>query len=81
VNLFLLITVLIVIGVYLYLNKAKNGKYFAAIGDNIGGATLIGIPVDRTRILAFVLCGVFAALAGIVFASKIGLSLPQPKRL
>ncbi len=76
VNLFLLLTVLIVIGVYLYLNKAKNGKYFAAIGDNIGGATLIGIPVDRTRILAFVLCGVFAALAGIVFASKIGFVTP-----
>lgn len=76
VNLFLLITVLIVIAVYLYLNRAKNGKYFAAIGDNMGGATLIGIPVDRARILAFVLCGVFAALAGIVFASKIGFVTP-----
>lgn len=76
VNLFLLVTVLIVIGVYFYLNKAKNGKYFAAIGDNMGGATLIGIPVDRARILAFVLCGVFAALAGIVFASKIGFVTP-----
>ncbi len=76
VNLFLLITVLIVIGVYLYLNKGKKGKYFAAIGDNMGGATLIGIPVDKTRILAFVLCGVFAALAGIIFASKIGFVTP-----
>jgi AI-2 transport system permease protein len=76
VNLFLLITVLIVIAAYLYLNRAKNGKYFAAIGDNMGGATLIGIPVDRARILAFVLCGVFAALAGIVFASKIGFVTP-----
>jgi len=76
VNLFLLITVLIVIGVYFYINKARNGKYFAAIGDNMGGATLIGIPVDRARILAFVLCGIFAALAGIVFASKIGFVTP-----
>lgn len=76
VNLFLLITVLIVVGVYLYLNKAKNGKYFAAIGDNIGGATLIGIPVDRARILAFVLCSAFAALAGIAYASKIGFVTP-----
>ncbi len=76
VNLFLLITVLIVIAVYLYLNRAKNGKYFAAIGDNMGGATLIGIPVDKARILAFVLCGVFAALAGIIFASKIGFVTP-----
>lgn len=76
VNLFLLMTVLIVVGVYLYINKAKNGKYFAAIGDNMGGATLIGIPVDKARVLAFVLCGVFAALAGIIFASKIGFVTP-----
>lgn len=76
VNLFLLITILIVVGVFLYLNRAKNGKYFAAIGDNIGGATLIGIPVDRMRILAFVLCGAFAALAGIAYASRIGFVTP-----
>lgn len=76
VNLFLLITVCIVAGIHLYLNKANKGKYFAAIGDNVGGATLIGIPVDRTRIIAFVLCGIFAALAGIVFASKVGFVTP-----
>lgn len=76
VNLFLLVTVLIVIGVYLYIKKANKGKYLAAIGDNMGGATLIGIPVDRARILAFILCGIFAAFAGIIFASKIGFVTP-----
>ena len=76
VNLFLLLTVLIVIGVYLYIKKANKGKYFAAIGDNMGGATLIGIPVDKARILAFILSGTFAAIAGVVFASKIGFVTP-----
>ncbi|MBR0598707.1 ABC transporter permease [Sinanaerobacter chloroacetimidivorans] len=76
VNLFLLGTVLIVVGTYLYLHRARKGKYFAAIGDNIGGATLIGIPVDRVRITAFVLSGVFAAIAGVVFASKVGFVTP-----
>ena len=76
VNLFLLLTVLLVVAIYLYLKKARNGKYFAASGDNMCGAVNIGIPVAKTRIIAFVLCGVFAALAGVVFASKIGFVTP-----
>lgn len=77
VNVFLLITAIIVTLVYLYLSKAKKGKYFAAIGDNVSGAALIGIPVPRTRILAFVLSGTFAALAGLVFVSKVGFVSPM----
>lgn len=76
VNVFLLITVLIVIALHFYLKRGRSGKYFAAIGDNRNGAVLVGIPVDRIRISAFVLSGIFAALAGIVFASKIGFITP-----
>ncbi|SDN92548.1 ABC transporter permease [Acetanaerobacterium elongatum] len=77
VNVFLLITAIIVTLVYLYLSKAKKGKYFAAIGDNVSGAALIGIPVPRTRMIAFVLSGTFAALAGLVFVSKVGFVSPM----
>lgn len=76
VNVFLLITVVIVIALHFYLKKGRSGKYYAAIGDNMNGAILVGISVDRVRITAFVLSGVFAALAGIVFASKIGFVTP-----
>lgn len=76
VNVFLLITVIIVIALHFYLKKGRSGKYFAAIGDNMNGAVLVGIAVDKVRISAFVLSGVFAALAGIVFASKIGFVTP-----
>lgn len=77
VNVFLLATVIAVVAIYLYLSRAKKGKYFAAIGDNIGGAALIGIPVAKTRILAFILSGTFAALAGLVFVSKVGFVSPM----
>lgn len=77
VNVFLLAAVFIVAGIYLYLSRAKKGKYFAAVGDNVSGAALIGIPVSRTRIIAFVLSGTFAALAGLVFVTKIGFVSPM----
>ena len=42
------------------------------MGDNAGGANLVGISVLSTKILAYVLCGLFAGLGGFVFASKYG---------
>ena len=54
------------------LTKTRKGKYFIAVGDNAGGANLVGISVLGTKILAYVLCGMFAGLGGFVFASKYG---------
>lgn len=54
------------------LSYTRKGKYFIAVGDNAGGAQLVGISVLKTKILAYVLCGMFAGLAGYVFASKYG---------
>ena len=54
------------------LTKTHKGKYFIAVGDNAGGANLVGISVLGTKILAYVLCGLFAGLGGFVFASKYG---------
>ncbi|MBQ8619175.1 MAG: ABC transporter permease [Clostridia bacterium] len=62
---------LVAIAHYL-LTKTRKGKYFIAVGDNAGGANLVGISVLSTKILAYVLCGVFAGLGGFVFASKYG---------
>ena len=76
VNVFLLITLVITLGVHFYMTKTKKGRYLAAIGDNINGANLIGIPVARTQIIAFVLSGIFASLAGIIFVSKVGFVPP-----
>lgn len=57
---------------HIVLTKTRKGKYFIAVGDNAGGARLVGISVLGTKILAYVLCGLFAGLGGFVFASKYG---------
>ena len=66
------IAVALVAIAHFVLTKTRKGKYFIAVGDNAGGANLVGISVLSTKILAYVLCGMFAGLGGFVFASKYG---------
>ena len=66
------ITLLVFIAAHLIVTRTKKGKYFIAVGDNPNGANLVGISVFRTKLVAYVLCGAFAGVAGFVFASKYG---------
>ncbi|MDY6073832.1 MAG: ABC transporter permease [Eubacteriales bacterium] len=73
---FYLFVILIMILIHTYMTKAKKGKYFAAVGDNAAGANLLGIPVDLTKFIAFLLCGVFSSIGGIIFVSRVGFVTP-----
>ena len=73
---FYLVAIIIAIVGTLLIRKSKAGKYYYAVGDNISGSVLIGIPVKKTKISAFVLSSVFASLAGLVYVSRIGFVTP-----
>ena len=73
---FLLGIIILTVAVHFILTKTKRGKYFAAVGDNMSGATLIGIPVEGTKIVAYIACGIFAALAGLMYVSRVGFVTP-----
>ncbi len=66
------LTLLIFIAAHLIITRTKRGKYFIAVGDNPNGANLVGISAFWTKLVAYVLCGAFAGVAGFVFASKYG---------
>lgn len=72
ITLYYAIAIALVAISHIVLTKTRKGKYFIAVGDNAGGAHLVGIPVLGTKVLAYVLCGLFAGLGGFVFASKYG---------
>ncbi|MBD5797019.1 sugar ABC transporter permease [Bacillus pseudomycoides] len=57
---------------YIFLTKAPFGRYFYAAGDNEDGARLIGIPVDKVKIYAFIISGMSAGVAGCIFVMNIG---------
>ena len=75
-SVFYLCTILVAIGIVILMRYTHRGRYFAAIGDNQAGATLVGIPVKFTKISAFVLSGLFAAAAGIIFVARTGFVTP-----
>jgi len=72
ITLYYALAIVMVAVAHIVLTKTRKGKYFIAVGDNAGGANLVGISVTGTKLLAYVLCGVFAGLGGFVFASKYG---------
>ncbi|MFB9673999.1 ABC transporter permease [Streptosporangium vulgare] len=56
------------------LMRSDFGKRLIATGDNERAAGLSGVRVDRTRIAAFVLSGLAAAVAGILLGGFAGVS-------
>lgn len=55
----------------LVMRSTNLGRAVYAVGGNENAARLAGIPVDRVRIVSFVLNGALVGLAGIVFAGRI----------
>ena len=74
---FLVGVVILMVVIHLILTRTKKGRYFAAVGDNTGGATLLGIPVRITKMSAFVICGILAAIGGVMFVSRVGFVTPM----
>jgi len=54
----------------LVLKQLRYGRYLYAIGGNEEAARLSGVPVTRVKLLAYGLCGCFAALAGVCQAAQ-----------
>ncbi|GAB6421680.1 sugar ABC transporter permease [Bacillus luti] len=63
---------IILLLLYFFLMKVPYGRYFYAVGDNEDGARLIGIPIDKVKINAFIISGISAGIAGCIFVMNIG---------
>lgn len=71
----LIMIIIFVIGAFI-LYKFYLGRYFYAIGGNKEAAKLSGIKVDRVTILVYALNGLFAAIAGIIYLSRLNSGSP-----
>ncbi|WP_433680512.1 sugar ABC transporter permease [Nocardia sp. CA-119907] len=52
------------------LNRTSFGRHIYAVGGSTEAARRAGIPVDRIKISAFVLCSTMAAVGGLIAASR-----------
>lgn len=59
------------------LAKTPFGRYMYAIGNNKAAAQILGIRVDRVRVIVFVCAGILSALAGILMVARMGTAQPS----
>lgn len=60
-----------------FLRVSAFARHMYAIGGNEKAARLSGVPVARVKIIVFGLCGLLAALAGIVHAGQLNQGSPN----
>ncbi|MDO9418433.1 ABC transporter permease [Pararhizobium sp.] len=61
---------------WIYLERRPSGRHILAIGDGEATANLMGLKVERTLLLVYVVSGVLAGLAGVILASQFGAGQP-----
>lgn len=61
---------------HIFLKMTTTGRQLYAIGYDMETAKKGGINVDRVGIIAYILCGFFAALSAIVSIAQIGCVIP-----
>ncbi|MER8830661.1 ABC transporter permease [Mesorhizobium sp. M0938] len=67
-----IIMVVVLIALWIILNKTDIGQKMQAVGGNLEAARLSGIRVDRIKIFAFATAGFCAALTGTLLSSLLG---------
>ncbi|GHV81033.1 ribose ABC transporter permease [Spirochaetia bacterium] len=77
---FIPVCVLIMLGIIvlgaLILNQTHLGRQFYALGGNEEAARLSGINVKGVRVVSYAICGLLAAVSGIVMMSRINSGQP-----
>jgi rhamnose transport system permease protein len=58
--------------VWLLVHRTTFGRSFRAIGFAPEGAHFAGLPVERRITLVYVLSGIFAALAALIYVARVG---------
>lgn len=66
------VTLLIMIGLTLFIKKTKMGKAMLAVSEDKGAAQLMGINVNQTISITFAIGSALAAVAGVLFVSSYG---------
>jgi ribose transport system permease protein len=72
----LIIFILTILITAFILKKRFIGRAMYIVGGNAEAAKMMGVSVQGTLFTAHALCGLFAGVAGIIFASRVGSSYP-----
>ncbi len=66
----ILFAIAVAIIIYVFLNYTRPGRDIYAVGSNPDAANVAGIPVQRTLFMVYVISGMLAGLAAVLWASR-----------
>lgn len=69
--------VLLLLLLWWMLRRTVFGRYLYAVGGSEQAARLSGLPVERVKLGAYVLCSLLAATTGLLYLSRMGLGDPN----
>ena len=69
--------VILLVLMFLLLNKTKMGRHIYAVGGNPTAAKFSGINISKVQIFVYTVSGLLAAFAGIVLASRLSSGQPD----
>jgi ribose transport system permease protein len=72
------VLLVIVALIWIPIRRSRLGLSIYSIGSNRLAAFRSGVPVDRTRVVAYMLTGLFAALGGLALTASTGIATPVP---
>ena len=67
-----IVFLVVAVVIWLFLGYTRHGRLMYAIGSNERAAGLVGTPVNRYKILAYMISGVTASIGGILLAARLG---------
>ena len=59
------------------LSKTPFGRFVYATGGNPEASSLLGVPVERTQMVLYIVSGLSGAAAGIILAAMLGAAAPN----
>jgi ribose transport system permease protein len=70
------ITILLAVLMALVLKRTVFGVHTYALGSNEDTARLCGVPVERTKVWIYTLCGIFGGLGGVMTFARLSVGDP-----
>jgi len=66
----LILLILVLLFIWIPFRRSKYGLWVYAVGSNEGAAYMSGVNVNRTRLSAYMMGGLFAAIAGLFLSAQ-----------
>jgi ribose transport system permease protein len=70
------VVALLAIAATVLLKKTPLGEYILAVGGNEEAARVSGVPIERTKVITYMISGGLASLAAIILIARLGAAEP-----